>query len=119
MVKPIRLYMDEDTLAEALVRALRTRNVDLITTAEAEQMKAGDEDQIAYAATVDRTLFTYNTKHFVPLHRAYILSGRHHSGIIVSPQLSVGEALRRLLRLMDSLSPEDMQDRLEFLSNWR
>jgi len=44
--------------------------------------------------------------------------GKHHGGIIVAKQISIGELVKRLLRLASTLSPEDMKDRLEYLSNW-
>ncbi len=43
-----------------------------------------------------------------------------HAGIILARQrqYSVGEQMRRLLKLVGAMSAEDMQDRLEFLSDW-
>jgi hypothetical protein len=46
-------------------------------------------------------------------------SKENHTGIIVSNQGSVGVITRRLLKLLDARSATDMQDWLEFLSNWR
>ena len=45
--------------------------------------------------------------------------GRSHWGIILAQQqlLSVGERLRRLLRITGTLSTEEMKDRLEFSSS--
>ena len=34
------------------------------------------------------------------------------------PALSVGEQMRRLLRLISSLTAEEMRNRIEFLSAW-
>jgi hypothetical protein len=46
--------------------------------------------------------------------------GKHHAGIILVHQkrFSIGEQLRRLLRLMAAKSAEDVGDRIEFLSWW-
>jgi hypothetical protein len=46
--------------------------------------------------------------------------GRTHAGIIVVPQqqYSVGEELRRVMRLISRRPAEQMKDRLEFLSSW-
>ena len=38
MAGPIKLYLDEDTISRALIRALRARGVDLLTAQEAEQI---------------------------------------------------------------------------------
>jgi hypothetical protein len=35
-----------------------------------------------------------------------------------APALSVGEQMRRLLRLISSLTAEEMRNRIEFLSAW-
>jgi hypothetical protein len=41
-------------------------------------------------------------------------------GIIVAPQqrYSVGEELRRLMRLIGGVTAEEMRERIEFLSGW-
>jgi hypothetical protein len=47
-------------------------------------------------------------------------AGESHAGIILAVQqrYSVGEQMRRLLRLIDTLTAEEMRDRIEFLSAW-
>jgi hypothetical protein len=47
-------------------------------------------------------------------------SGKPHSGIIVSPQqrYSIGEQMRRLLRLAAARSAEQMCNSIEFLGHW-
>jgi hypothetical protein len=53
------------------------------------------------------------------LHGEFLREGKSHAGIIVAAQgPAIGERLRRLLKLNDSLTAEEMKDRLEFLSNW-
>jgi hypothetical protein len=54
------------------------------------------------------------------LHKEFLFSGRQHMGIVVIEQqrLSVGERMRRLLRLSAALASPAMRDRLEFLSQW-
>ena len=43
---------------------------------------------------------------------------RHHAGVIVSRQRPIGDVIRRLLRLGNTLTAADMQNRLEYLNNW-
>lgn len=45
---------------------------------------------------------------------------RNHAGIIVVPQqqYSVGEELRRIMRLASARTAEQMLNQLEFLSRW-
>lgn len=115
----VRLYVDEDFQRQGLVRAIRARGYDIVTTLEVARTGMSDTNQLVYAAENHRTLITFNARDFVPLHRDYLIDGRFHSGIIISNQLETGVLVRRLLRLLQSRSAEDMVNWLEFLSNWR
>jgi len=55
----------------------------------------------------------------VQLHTALLKDGRSHAGIIVSDQLEIGVVIRRLLKLLDARSAEQLLNWLEFLGNWR
>lgn len=116
----IRLYLDEDAMEKALVKALQTQGID-VTSALTEQ-RLGDEDehQLLYSIEQQRVVYTFNNKHFTVLHTAFIERGQSHAGIIVAQKdlYSVGEQMRRLARLVNTLSAEEMQDRLEYLSAW-
>lgn len=118
MARVIRLFLDEDAQRTALVRALKARYIDVLTANESGRTGLSDEEQLAYAAQSGRTLLTFNRRHFVKLHIEYLEEGRHHAGIIVSDQHEIGILIRRLLRLIDARSADEMQDWLEFLSNW-
>jgi hypothetical protein len=115
----VRLYLDEDTLSRALVAALRSRGVDVLTAHDADMAARPDVEHLRYATGVARTVLSCNVADFVRLHDEFMADGRHHGGVVVTAQLPVGVLLRRTLRLMHALSALDMQDRLEFLSTWR
>jgi hypothetical protein len=117
----IRLYCDEDSMRHALVLALRKRGVDVLTVLEAGTIEDQDERQLAFAASQGRAIYSYNVGDFCRLHAQWLAEGRSHAGIILAQQLqfSVGEQVRRLARLVDSLSEEEMRNRLEFLGRWR
>jgi hypothetical protein len=119
MASQLRLYLDEDAQQASLVRALRARQVDVLTAQEAGTIGLSDARQLARAVEEGRAIFTFNRGDFVQLHMEYTATGRRHAGIIVSDQLPVGLLLRRLMKLVDGLTPEDMENRLEFLSTWR
>jgi hypothetical protein len=55
------------------------------------------------------------------LHGEYVSAGRAHAGIIFGDQqrFSVGEQMRRLLRILALRSSEEMQNGYEFLSTWQ
>lgn len=115
----IQLYIDDDAQRTDLIQALRARHIDIETVSEAQRLGESDEDQLRYAAKEARVLFTFNRGDFFRLHTLWLSSGYHHAGIIVSDQLSTSIIVRRLLRLLDAKSADDMQDWLEFLSNWQ
>lgn len=119
MPEPIKLYLDEDTISRALVSALRSRNVNVLTAKEADHIQVSDRDHLEYATSLGRTVFTFNTRDFANLHREYMSENRHHAGIIVSDQLQVGVLIRRLLKLLNTRSSTDMENWLEYLGNWR
>ena len=47
-------------------------------------------------------------------------AGESHAGIVLAVQQrhTVGEQMRRLLRLTSTLTAEEMRNRIEFLSSW-
>lgn len=47
----IRLYFDEDSMSRGLVRALRARNVDVLTAFEANMIDRDDVLHLEYATT--------------------------------------------------------------------
>ena len=115
----IKLYLDEDTINRALINGLRVRGFDVLTAREADLIQIADQEHLEYATSLNRTVFTFNSRDFVKLHVEYLSTSRHHAGIIVSDQLQVGVVIRRLLKLLHARSADDMQDWLEYLGNWR
>jgi hypothetical protein len=111
------LLLDEDVYG-AVAPALRRAGLDAISTMEAGRGGQTDESQIDWALAENRTLFTFNVGHFANLHSIRIAHGLCHSGIIVSSQRPIGDVIRRLLHLANTLDAESMRDRLEFLSDW-
>jgi predicted nuclease of predicted toxin-antitoxin system len=116
----IRLYFDEDSMRRALVRALRARGVDVITALEAGMIERGDAEHLNYATEQGRVLCTFNVGDFYRLHTEYVTEGRTHAGIVLMSQqrFSIGEQMRRLLRLIASRSADEMEGWVEFLSEW-
>lgn len=116
----IRLYMDEDSMREALVKALRRRGVDVVTASEERMIHRDDADHLDYATQQGRVVVTRNIQDFYELHTIYLTEGKHHAGIILVPQqrYSVGEEMRRLLKLIAAKPAEAMRSHVEFLSAW-
>jgi len=117
----IRLYFDEDSMRRSLVRALRARGVDVITALGAGMIEREDADHLDYATQQGRVLCTFNVRDFYRLHSEYVAQGKPHAGIILMRQqyYSIGEQMRRVLRLMARRSADEMMNWVEFLSAWR
>ena len=116
----IRLYLDEDSSDADLVEALRIRSVDAVAAAPSGRGGLPDDDQLRWATEQHRVLYSFNRGDFCKLHSALMRAGQSHAGIILAAQqrYSVGEQMRRLLRLINTLTAEDMRNRIEFLSGW-
>ena len=116
----VRLYFDEDSMDRNLVRALRARGMDVSTALEENMIYQTDREHLEYATEQGRVLFSFNRGDFYQLHTEYLAMGRPHAGIILANQqhYSVGEQMRRILRLSAAKSAEAMQNWLEFLSAW-
>ncbi|WP_414542214.1 DUF5615 family PIN-like protein [Nostoc sp. CCY0012] len=115
----IRLYLDEDAESHRLLQALRVRNVDVVTVTEVGMISRNDPDQLNWALTNQRVIYTFNLKDFYRLHTLLLESGESHAGIILAQQgYSIGEQMRRLLKIIAAKSAEEMQNQVEFLNAW-
>lgn len=116
----IRLYLDEDAMDSDLVRALRLRDVDVATALDVGLTNSADEEQLEYAIKDGRALYSFNVSDFMALHASYVAVGKHHAGMILGQQqrYSVGEQMRRLVRLVQMRSAESLRNTVEFLSAW-
>ena len=113
----LKIYTDED-IANAVAKALRRRGFEASTTPEHGNFELTDEQQLKFAASIGAAILTHNVKDFPRIHYGFMEKGLSHKGIIVAKQVSIGEVVRRLLRLAAELTAEDMENRLEYLSNW-
>ena len=114
----VRLYFDEDSMDSDVVSALRLRGVDVETAHDSGLINSPDTHQLEYAAGTDRVLYSFNVSDYMALHVFYMSEGWHHAGLILSQQqrYSVGEQMRRLVRLIQMRSAESLRNTVEFLS---
>jgi hypothetical protein len=112
--------MDEDSMDSDLVRALRMRGVDVLSAHDIGMIGQPDAEHLSFAVADGRALYSFNVADFMRLHHARLAEGAHHAGLILGQQqrYSVGEQMRRLLRLVGTKSVERMRDSVEFLSAW-
>lgn len=116
----ISLYFDEDSMDKALVRALQARRIDATTALEEDMIERDDKDHLSFAASQGRVLYSFNIGDFYSIHTTWLKKNKSHAGIVLSPQqqYSVGEQMRRLLKLISQVPAKQMKNRVEFLSNW-
>ncbi|MEA5551104.1 DUF5615 family PIN-like protein [Anabaena cylindrica UHCC 0172] len=116
----ICLYMDEDSTGRSLMLSLRNRGVDIITTLEVNRLQYSDEEQLVWAKSQNRVLYSSNIRDFYRLHTAFLNQEEPHAGMILVQQqrYSIGEIARGILRLIAAKSAEDMENQVEFLSDW-
>ncbi|HIC94315.1 MAG TPA: hypothetical protein EYP09_08715 [Anaerolineae bacterium] len=114
----IRLYLDED-VHKRVASALRLRHFDVISAHEVGRWGFSDEEQLTYAATEGRALFTYNTPDYLRVHLDWLQRGKEHYGIIVSDQLPIGETVRRLLNLLNRVTADEMRNEIRWLQAFK
>ena len=110
----LRLFLDEDVHAPLAV-ALRKRGYDAVNALDTKRLGLSDESQLNFATDDNRCFVTFNVGDFVRSHNRWVDDVREHAGIIVSKQLPVGEALRRLLVLLQKENSDSMRGQLRFL----
>jgi hypothetical protein len=116
----IRLYFDEDSMRHALIHALRARGTDVQTALDAAMIERTDEAHLEFATAQGRVLCSFNVADFYHLHTTYMVQNKAHAGIVLArqQQYSLGEYMRRLLKLMAHRTAEGMKNWVEFLSAW-
>ena len=117
-LQPPKLYLNEH-LSPRLAEQLRQYGFDVTSTLESEMDEANDPVQLAYAVSQQRAIVTFNHKDFAPLHDQYMAEEQEHWGIILSTEESISILRHRLLRLLNSLSAEDLKNQIRWLNEFK
>lgn len=113
----IRLYFDHNG-SHRLANDLRNAGFDVVTAAEVGNSLFADPEHLQWATNHGRCIFTHDLDDFPILAVEWAHARQEHAGIIVAlqpPRLPYGEMLRRMVRLLDTLTAEDLTSRLEWL----
>jgi predicted nuclease of predicted toxin-antitoxin system len=114
-----KLHLNEN-LSPRLARELRKYGFDVIATQEMENMvSAPDDVQLEHAASEHRAILTFNIGDFAILHDQYMEEGKEHWGIILSNREPIGELLRRILRLLNSVSADELKNQVRWLNEFK
>ena len=110
----IALYLDEDV--DVLIADLiRARGFAVTTTQEAGQVQNSDAAQLTYAVSQQCALLTHNRVHFEALAQVYFASEQMHDGIIIAVRRPPHEITRRLLRILNQVTAEEMQNQVRYI----
>ena len=111
MTGRIRFHLDEN-VDPAVADGLRRRGVDVTTTQQVGLLRASDDKQLEFALTEGRTLVTHDEGFLGPTKEIAT-----HAGIAYChPQLrSIGQIIAALLLIRDCMTPEEMENHVEFL----
>jgi predicted nuclease of predicted toxin-antitoxin system len=107
----IRFHMDEN-VNSAIAKALRLQGIDVTLTPEEGLLGTSDDFQMAFTHHQQRVIFT---------HDADLLrlasQGAEHSGIVYCTKdiRSLGEIIRGLVLIHQILTPQEMQNHVEYL----
>lgn len=115
---PPKLHLNEH-LSPRLAGQLRQYGFDVTSTVEMNMMAVADDEQFAFAVSEQRAIVTINFSDFVALHHQYLADGQGHWGIILSTEESTDILRRRLLRLLHTLSGEDLKNQIRWLNEFK
>lgn len=114
---PVKLYLDEN-IDVSVAAGLRRRGIDVVTARDRGKLGATDEEHLALASSEDRLLVTHDIADFAKLHQRWLAEGKEHAGIALSDMVAPGVMVRRIVRLCESVSPDETKNRLLFLTQF-
>lgn len=108
----IKIYADENVNV-AIVEGLKRRGVEVGSAVDTGKLGLSDEEQLKYALEERAVIFTHDDDFLSRVAESEI----EHCGIIYVHQqhLSIGECIRRLKTIVETMSPEEMHNRILFL----
>jgi len=110
----IEMYFDED-VSHIAAKSLSNRGYRVLITQETARKRATDADQLAYATSQNLTLVTHNRVGFELLAVKYLSERLTHTGIIIAVRRPAAELVRRLLKVLDRLTADEMKNLLIYI----
>jgi hypothetical protein len=110
----INLYLDED-VSVLVADLLRARGFSAVTTRDEGRLGRSDSEQLAYAISLSRTLLTHNRADSELLANKYGDEGLDHEGIILARRYPPYELVRRLMRLLNHVTADEMKNQLKYI----
>lgn len=111
----LSLYVDHH-VRSSVTKGLRRRGVDVLTALEDGRDAASDEEILARAAELGRTIFTQDDD-FLILAAHWQSTGRLFAGVVYAHQLqaTVGQIITDLQLLVETVLSEEIRNSVLFL----
>ncbi len=110
----IELYLDEDVHV-VVADLLKGRGFAATTARDEGQLGKSDSEQLAYAVSQRKVLFTHNRYDFEALAHEYASAGETHCGIILAVRYSPYEIVRRLMRFLNHVTADEIQNQVRYI----
>jgi predicted nuclease of predicted toxin-antitoxin system len=110
----IELYLDEDVHV-LIAELVRSYGFTATTARQANKLGCDDAEQLAYAVREGKALLTHNRVDFERLATTYLTEGNEHNGIIIAVRRSPYEVARRVARILDKVTAEEMRNQLRYI----
>lgn len=111
MTEKVKFHLYEN-VSNAVAEGLGRRGIDVTTTPEVALIDVSDLEQLKFAVSQTRVIFTQDTD-FLRINQ----TGVTHTGIVYCSQgsKSIGETIRGLISIWELLEPSEVFNRVEFL----
>jgi predicted nuclease of predicted toxin-antitoxin system len=102
-----------------LATLLREQGFDVYHVTEVGLDNTPDPEILREAARKHRAVVTFNTRDYIPLAHQYAAEGKVHYGVVVSNEIPQGELKRRVTKLLESVSAEEMANMVRYLQEFK
>lgn len=115
---PPKLLLDEQIWVY-LATLLREQGFDVYHVTEQGLDHTPDPVILEEAVKKHQAVVTFNIKDFVPLAHEYMSEGKEHYGIVISNEIPQGELKKRVTRLLENVSAEELKNMVRFLQDFK
>ncbi len=113
-----KLYLDEH-LSPRIAVQLRKYGFDVITLHDRGMLSRDDPALLAAAASEKRAIVTCNFSDFANLDEEYDAGGKQHWGIVLTTEEPTGILIKRLLKLLNTLSSNELKNQIRWLNEFK
>lgn len=108
------LYFDESYAEKPLLTTLRNEGFDVKSFDETNMAEASDEEQLEFAVSEERVLFSFNREDFHKLHEEWLKQGREHWGILLGVQTKskLKANIKKFKKFLNSYTKEQAKNTL-------